>query len=74
MESISTVEINDFAEATTVLGLCRVGYTAGGELALTFDATGEVYLLPIAAVLGTIIDDLFPAPPAIARPAPRRMM
>lgn len=67
------IAVHEFAEADTSMGAVTIGYSEAGELAFTFTNTGTVYLVPISAVLTSLIATLAARQPIFTRKPPRTM-
>ena len=69
------VDVREFAEADTTLGMVNVGYTDEAQLAFTFAYTNDTYLLPIVDILSELISTIVARRPIWSRPhKPAKLM
>jgi len=69
------VDVREFAEADTTLGMVNVGYTDEAQLAFTFAYTNDTYLLPIVDILSELISAIVARRPIWSRPhKPAKLM
>jgi hypothetical protein len=69
------VDVREFAEADTTLGIVNVGYTDEAQLAFTFAYTNDTYLLPIVDILSELISAIVARRPIWPRPhKPAKLM
>jgi hypothetical protein len=69
------VDVREFAEADTTLGMVNVGYTDDAQLAFTFAYTNDTYLLPIVDILSELISAIVARRPIWSRPhKPAKLM
>lgn len=69
------VDVREFAEADTTLGMVNVGYTDEAQLAFTFPHTNDTYLLPIIDILSELIAAIVARRPIWSRPhKPAKLM
>ena len=62
------VDVREFAEADTALGMVNVGYTDEVQMAFTFADTNDTYLLPVLDILSELISAIVARRPIWSQP------